>query len=101
MNTPQPKFKHDCISCIFLGTIVINDKHGDVYVCKSKRMKCQDNILVRFSDEYSDYSATFPTVHMLNPFTMAAVSMWANHYEVTGSSISGQLTFKDNSNVKI
>lgn len=47
----EPMYKHDCDNCVFHGTI--SDK--DVYTCGNDGDK---TIVVRYSDEGSDYSSS-------------------------------------------
>jgi len=54
VKTIQP-YEHDCTNCKWVGWISVNGKLGNMYVCP-KDEECRFiEILIRWSDEPSDY----------------------------------------------
>jgi acetylglutamate synthase len=54
--TEQPIHKHDCECCKFLGTDSLYEAPVDIYFCDMIE-ELPPSILVRFSNEPSDYSS--------------------------------------------
>ena len=82
----KPNYEHDCSHCIFIGSVTINGRTGDVHIHKDTDIVDRfDELIVRFSDEPSDYSCSHPaTFSPLDSFSAAATAMWAEHYALTG-----------------
>jgi hypothetical protein len=61
----QPKYKHDCKKCNFLGhvdfTIGEQDSFVDLYFCNQGNFN--DTVIARFSSEGADYASGIYGVH--------------------------------------
>ena len=60
----EPRYKHDCESCVFLGQ---RDAH-DLYFCDC----VHPTVLARYSDRGEDYTSGLPLVGIAPPLTEAA-----------------------------
>lgn len=53
---PQPRFKHDCSTCKFLGHGTLHKAPVDWYTCSRMRGECR-TLIARHSHEPSDYTS--------------------------------------------
>lgn len=54
----KPNYKHDCKKCKFLGGYIWGNEPYDLYVCVDLSNPLMTDLIVRSSDEDSDYCST-------------------------------------------
>jgi hypothetical protein len=54
VKTIQP-YQHDCDNCEWVGWVCMGDKLGNMYICPKYTKSQRIEIIIRWSDEPSDY----------------------------------------------